>query len=396
MIKYFLLVLIAVVLTISSKAQNRPIDMLNKSDYFGVTTMFSYSFRNWVTGDKAEMGRLGFDSFRIWAQTDVDKKLFAAVQYRFYEGWQMPTHLYIGWHIDTQNTLQLGHTWVPFGFGYQPYDDWGNIAFYVGLQDDYDYGMTWEGNYGFLKVHAGFFKNQQLSSSSTFRYDADIYSGDVGDDHLISVAKKNEEVNQFNLRLEVLPSGTNWNMNIGISGMAGQIYNQTFDDKGSRYAAAFHAGLDMGDFHINAQQTWYQYTQTLGDSATQDQKDFINMSSWAFAYEIPASANIFTTAAAYDIMGEKLTAYGSYSYLWGGTSQAESQLISLGLRTIWDSFEVFAETYYGMNDPQLSGISSGYGRDANSYDLRVDVRFFYKLKIVSDQTIAKLKEKMDD
>ena len=391
-VSVILLVLTGLFFSSGLKSQNRPIDHLNATEHFGVTTMFRYSYRNWIAGDKAEKGSLNFDSFRLWAQTDVNKKVFAAVQFRFYEGWQTPTHLFVGWHVDKKNTIQLGQTWVPFGIGYQPYDDWGNIAFYVGLQDDYDYGITWEGNYGLFKFNAGFFKNQQLSSSSPFRYDADIFSGGMSDDYLITTQKSNEEVNQLNLRLEVLPSGDNWNASFGLSGMAGQIYNKTTDDNGTRYAAAVHAGIDFKNFHFNVQQTWYNYTQALPDSATQDQKDFINVSSWAFAYEIPVQASIFTTAAQYNIIGDKLSVYGSYSYLWGGTSQAESQLLTFGVSSLWERFDIYAEGYYGANDPQLSGSTTGYGRNSSSYDFRFDIRFFYKLSIVSDKTIKKLKE----
>jgi hypothetical protein len=394
--KIILVFLIGLLITTSLKAQKRPIDRNNKTDYFGITTMFLYSYRDWVAGDKAEKGSLRFDSFRIWAQTDIDKKIFAAVQFRFYEGWQTPTHLYIGYHINDNNTLQLGHTWVPFGIGYQPFDDWGNIAFYVGLQDDYDYGITWEANHGILKFHAGFFKNQQLSSSSTYRYDTDIFSGGLNDDYLISMEKNNEEVNQLNLRLELSPSINNIKMDFGLSGMAGQIYSKSQDENGTRYAAALHAAVNINKFHFNAQQTWYNYTQILADSATQDQLDFINVSSWGFAYEIPVSADIFSASAAYDIIGDKLSIHANYSYLWGGTSQASSQLITAGVRTIWDTFEVFAEVYHGINDPQLSGISSGYGRNFSSSDLRIDVRFFYKIKVISDKSIALLKKKLSE
>ena len=382
--RIILIMIIGLFISIPLKAQNRPIDMHNKTDYFGITTMFNYSYRNWVTGDKAQKGSLQFNSFRIWAQTDVDNKLFGAVQFRFQEGWNMPTQLYIGYHVNENNTIKLGQTWVPFGYDYQPFDDWGNIVFYTGLQDDYDYGVTWEAKHGILLFHAGFFKNQQLSSSSTYRYDTDIYSGELSDDHLISVAKYNEEVNQFNLRFEVSPSINDLDLKIGLSGMGGQIYNKSMDDNGTRYAAAVHTALNYNNLHINAQQTLYNYSQILVDTATQDHLDFINVSSWGFAYEIPVSANIFSASAAYNIIGDKLTIHANYSYLWGGTSQADSQLLTAGIRTIWDSFEVFAEVYHGINDPQLSGTASGYGRDSNSNDLRVEVRFFYKLKIVSD------------
>ena len=390
--KILLLVLIGMLVSTGLKAQHRPADKLNKTDRFGFTTMFYYTYRQWTEGSKATKGSLRFDSFRIWAQTDVEKKFFGAVQYRFYEGWRTPLYLYVGYHIDENNTIQLGQTWVPFGIGYQPFDDWGNIAFYAGLQDDYDYGFTWNGNYGIFDIYAGFFKNQQLSASAPTRYDTDIFSGGASN----LVAKYNREVNQLNARFAVKPSGENWSGDFGISGMAGQIYNETTDDNGTRYAAAIHAAVDAGFFHYNIQGTWYQYTQALPDTSTQDMNDFINVSSWNFAYEIPGTASILSSSVAFDIIGEKLTVHANYSYMWGGTSQASAQLLTGGVRALWESFEVFAEAYYGVNDPQLSGNSSGYGRNAGSYDFRFDVRFFYKLNIVSESTIEKFLQKREE
>ncbi len=395
LIKVYQLVIFFLLLSIGLQAQHRHVDELKRTDRFGFTTMFRYTYKNWITGNNKTKGNMYFDSFRIWAQTDVDKKFFGAFQYRFYEGWRTPLYLYMGYNIDENNKLQLGQTWVPFGIDYQPFDDWGNLAYYVGLQDDYDYGVTWNGNFDVFDIYVGFFKNQQLSSSSTHRYDSDIYSGNKNTGDLILVPKQNQEVNQLNLRLAFKPSGNNWDAEIGISGMAGQIYNETTDENGSRYAGAIHAILNMGIFHYTVQGTWYNYSQVLPDTVPSSYHDFINVSSWNFAYEIPTKANVFTTSASVDIIGEKLSIYTNYSYLWGGTSETSSQLITGGISTLWDSFEVYAETYYGVNDPQFSGKASGYGRNAHSYDLRVDVRFFYKLNIVSEETIERVKQKLN-
>lgn len=272
----------------------------------------------------------------------------------------------------------------------------GNITYYVGLQDDYDMGITWNGRYGIFNLYAGFFKNQQLSASSPQRYDTDIFPGEVSSDYLISHAKRNKEVNQFNLMAEINPSGNNWSIKAGLGGMFGQLYNMDTDDYGTRLAAEAHFGLDLKNFHFSLQETWYDYDQKLPDSATQDMKDFINVSSWNFAYEIPKSANIFTASTKYDFIGEKLSAYVNYSLLSGGTSQAQSQLITAGASTIWSLFQIYGEVHYGINDPQLSGNASGYGRDANSTDIGFQIRFYYTMSIVNKRTIEKIKEKIQE
>ena len=390
--KLQLLIIMALLFIVSniSMAQHKRSDVLKQTDRFGFTAMSLLNYGNWVPGKNKTNMR--FDHLGIWAQTDVSKTVFAGMQYRFYEGWRTPTNVYIGWNVNEKNTLKLGQVWVPFGFEYQPYDDWGNHAYYMGFQDDFDYGIGWKGKYGIFNIYAYYFMNQQLSSSSSMRIDADVYSGDASPDNVFAIAKKNEEKNQFNVMFEVKPSGKNWDITAGISGMAGQLYNKSTDEFGSRFAGEVHFGINRGGFHFNVQETLYKFKQMLPDSATQDMKNFLNMSSWNFAYEMPVQASIFTTSAAFDIIGEKLTPYISYSYVSGGTTEAASQSIVAGVSTLWRLFQIYAEIHYGVNDPQLSGNASGYGRDDGVYDLGFQIRVYYTMSILNEQIIKRIKK----
>jgi len=378
-------------ITANLNAQHKRSDIIKQTDRFGFTAMSLLNYSDW--GPEKNKTSLKFDSFRLWAQTDLSETVFASIQYRLYEGWRTSSYMYIGWNVNKNNTLKIGQILVPFGFEYQVWDDWGNIAYYMGFQDDYDYGVGWHGKFGIYHFHVYYFMNQQLSSSSSQRLDADIYSGDAGPDNLFKYTKKNQEKNQLNFMFEVKPSGENWHINTGISFMAGQLYNQTTEKYGSRFAGAAHFGADIKNFHFTFQETIYNFTQQLPDTATQDMKDFINISSWNFAYEMPSSAAILTAAAAYDIIGQKLSPYISYSYVSGGTSHAASQLLVGGVSTIWRLFQIYGEVHYGVNDPQLSGKASGYGRDANAYDLGFQIRFYYTMAIVNKSIIERIRNK---
>jgi hypothetical protein len=392
--KFLFFTVIFIFISSSIFAQDRRSDRILQTDHFGITAMAYYNYANWVSGkNKAS---LKFDSFRVWAQTDLSSTIFASVQYRFYEGWRTPTNLFIGWNINKNNTLRIGQTWVPFGFTYQPFDDWGNITYYVGLQDDYDMGISWEGNFNIFQIHAAFFKNQQLSSSSSQRIDTDIFTGEAGPDNLFAYTKRNKELNQFNVRFQVAPTWNNGGLVAGVSGMFGQLYNKDTDLYGTRFAAAFHFALDIKNFHFNFQETWYNFTQKLPDTATVAMNDFLNVASWNFGYEIPTESNIVTLGADYDIIGDKLSAYANYSYLSGGTSQTNSQLFTAGVSTIWRLFQIYGEVHYGINDPQLSGNASGYGIDAGSYDLGFQIRFYYTMSILNEKTIGKIKKKLQE
>lgn len=121
--KKFLLFTILFLFFFNVYSQDKRSSKITQKDYFGFTAMGFYNYANWVDGKNKASWK--FDSFRIWARTDLHNKFFASVQYRFYDGWRMPTNMFAGWNINDNNTLELGLTWVPFGFAFQPYDDWG-------------------------------------------------------------------------------------------------------------------------------------------------------------------------------------------------------------------------------------------------------------------------------
>jgi hypothetical protein len=63
----------------------------------------------------------------------VNKRFFGAVQYRFCEGWNLAIHLFVGFYINAKNNLKPGQTSLPFGYGYQPFDDRETFPFMQGL-----------------------------------------------------------------------------------------------------------------------------------------------------------------------------------------------------------------------------------------------------------------------
>lgn len=347
----------------------------------GATGLVNYAYKDWEQANKSKGGEFFFDSFRIFARSDVTDWFHASAQYRFYEGWRTPHHLWVAadfGHLGRDGKLYIGQTWVPFGIDWQSFDDWGTIAYYVGLQDDYDLGLNLERHFGKFDLNLAFFKNQQLSSSSRERYDADLYSGDCGPDDICSETKENEESNQFNVRTAYNFSMGGGSLELGLSGMWGQIYNRALDVNGDRVAFAGHANLNIGKFHLNAQATRYDYDQEL--QAGKDE-DYLNVSNFNYAYEIPRKATIFSASTAWDFIGERLTGYTNFSLLTGGTSETDSYFWSAGVRTFWPRMDGFLEVYYGKNDPTLSGDASGYGRDVGTKDWRVEGRIFYHIRL---------------
>jgi len=154
--------------------ESRPVDDFKPEELVGVTGMVRYTYRDWSDESQDTLGDIEFDSFRILARTTLKDRYYGSVQYRFYDGWQALHHLWIGVNTTKDSILRLGLTAVPFGIGWQTFDDWGNTPYYIGLQDDRDLGIRWELGVKRWAFDFGFFKNQQGSSDSPERYDADV------------------------------------------------------------------------------------------------------------------------------------------------------------------------------------------------------------------------------
>jgi hypothetical protein len=113
--------------------------------HVGGALRFSYFVKSWEgqEGNRDRLGDLAFDTFRL----NVDASwngLRLSGEYRFYPGYQMLHHGYVGYLFSDEVALDLGVTRVPFGIlPYASHNWFFDLSYYVGLEDDYDLGRSW-------------------------------------------------------------------------------------------------------------------------------------------------------------------------------------------------------------------------------------------------------------
>jgi hypothetical protein len=177
-------------------------------------------------------------------------------------------------------------------------------------------------------------------------------------------------------------------LKVGLSGMWGQLCNIDTDDTGDRIAGAAHVSFNFKRIFASFQFTAYEYSQELPETATVAEHDFLNVALFNYAYEIPSESVIYFASIGYNIFpDDKLMVHTNYSLLTGGDTEADSSLWTVGLRSLGlfdNRMDVILEGYYGKNDPNLSGDASGYGRDAGSSDLRVDLRLYFHFDVLKE------------
>ena len=152
---------------------------------FGGALRYNYYVKSW-DGQEANRDKGGdFDLDTIRFEADGSySDLDISAEYRFYAGYHMLHHGYIGWNHTETSKFLLGVSQVPFGI--QPYasHNWFfDVGYYVGLEDDYDAGLQWltYGDNWDLKL--GFFKNDEGNytgnSMDSARYSYDVVNASV-------------------------------------------------------------------------------------------------------------------------------------------------------------------------------------------------------------------------
>lgn len=232
-------------------------------------------------------------------------------EYRFYPtfGTHFIHHGYLGYSFSDNVYMKLGVTQVPFGITpFASHSWWFQGAYYVGLEDDYDMGISFDIHPAEnLTVNLAYFRQAEpegprFGGESTYgNAGAGRYSYDIVPDP--AMGSSNRELNQFNARIA-------WNATedweLGVSAQAGGIYNSVVDDSKTATAFAGHVVGNYGNFNLKAEFINYNY-RAFGDDG-QD-LDVIQMGAYGDIYYggegytggVATQANIYMVGIAYTI-----------------------------------------------------------------------------------------------
>lgn len=302
----------------------------------GGALRFNAFVKNWEGEDdnRNRGGDLAFDTWRI----DVDgrrDRLFFSLQYRFYAGYHMLQHGYVGYEITPASELLVGVHQVPFGnLPYASHNWFFSIPYYVGLEDDYDAGLKYRGRWGNWNLALAFYKNSEGSysgdSPQSARYSYDV----VGDQ---------EELNQGNVRLAYHFGDTE----VGASAQYGGLYNMETDAFGRRRAAALHLRGDYGRFHLKAESIYMDYDPARTPGLN---PQTVTMGAYDFPYEVAAEGGLHVLGLSY-----------SWPVRWGPFT---------GI-TAYNDLSLFQKAAPGFRDSQMN--VSGFMLEGNGLYVYTDL-----------------------
>lgn len=200
----------------------------------GGAVRFNYRYMDWEDEgyariNKAQGGELLLDTYRInvdGTAGDIDLSL----EYRFYSGYHMLHHGYMGYDFNDATSMQIGVHQVPFGIQPWASHNWFfSLAYYLGLEDDYDAGIKFMHKMdNGLDLQLAYYKNDEGNYTGASD-NSSRYSYDIVDETFFGMQSNNRESHQFNARLAYTMTRDDFSAEFGISGQYGMLFNEALD-----------------------------------------------------------------------------------------------------------------------------------------------------------------------
>lgn len=278
----------------------------------GGAVRFNYNFSNWKPDNRKRGGDFGFDVFRLNVSSAF-RRFTLDAEYRFYpsaSGGGMLKHGWIGYTFDDRQAVEVGLTQVPFGI--QPYtanNYFFNLNYYVGLEDDADMGIKYRYRHGRWEATLAYFKNADITDFGSNRPTSpDRYAYDLGG--------RNKETHQGNLQV-IYRFGNSVRQEVGISALAGGVYNLDTRHTGLRTAFALHYIADYRTWNLKAQYTTYDIRAKEPETTS---PATVEMAAFGAPYRVASRADIYTAALSYTLpVGkaflDRISFYNDFSLL---------------------------------------------------------------------------------
>lgn len=328
----------------------------------GGALRFNAFFKNWngEEDNQNKTGDLKFDTWRINADGRSGAMSIHA-EYRFYAGYSFLKSGYIGYELSEHTKLQGGLMKVPFGLLPYASNSWFlSMAYYLGLEDDYDMGVKVMHQEDQWDIRAAFYKNAEQgftgSSASSARYSYDI----IGD---------NQEVNQGNLRIAY--NTGNWKL--GVSGQYGQLYNQVTENMGWHHAGAVHATGTYGRWNIKTEVIHYEYAPT----SDAGKENFVLMGAYDSPYQVAKQGQLYIAGLSYRLPVdwgplESLTFYNDFTFFdKQNQTYSNSQMNVGGIMAEIGNVYAYLDAASGQSHPWIGpawseALSRGPGENATA------------------------------
>ena len=332
----------------------------------GGALRFNYSYVDHDDAQSDRGGDLDFDVFRL----NVDGRkgdFYYSGEYRWYQYMDVVHHLYVGYDLDENQTIQAGVTQVPFGnLTWASHNFFFTSGYYLGLEDDYDLGVNYRYRDDRLDLDFAFYKNDEMGgvdgyvSNREDRYSYDIVGVRLDgegtwDTPNIAAA----EGNTFNARAAYrVIKEDDLSVELGVSAQLGEVEGGS-ESLGEHSAYAIHSVMNYQRWNLQLQYATYEYD--LDDYDT----DQMVVAAFAFYDSIPTEADTYSVNLAYTLpvnvgMLDSLTFYNDYSAVTNKSTHTDDTTFNAtGVMASAGSLYIYLDYYIAKNQPFIGGTMVG-------------------------------------
>ncbi|QYY36751.1 hypothetical protein [Ruficoccus sp. ZRK36] len=338
-------------------------------------------------------GNFELDTFRLNFDLDYEDWLIGKMEYRWYDGYSFMHTLWLGYRFEDGMEIQAGINRVPFGPG--PYgisNSWFfDQHYYVGLSDDMDTGIKVTTDVGNWTLDGAIYfcgegswlgpngPNNAYADSARYSYDP----------VKAAYGRGYQQDGQLNFRGIYHTEYFGLKADLGTSLQVGHLNGTGGYDDGSMYAVSGFAVHRLGDWTLQMQLSYYNYSidkNGMGDN------ELIPMGAYSYEEGVATEGLIPAISLSYFYEVDQLdwldsvTPYIEYSNIikYGhddATGQAfkNSALSTVGAAWAAGRWYIYTETAFSNGNYFVGGDPyTNFGANLNeTWEYRININFGY-------------------
>jgi hypothetical protein len=328
----------------------------------------NYSYTSYDDGNKNRGGDFDFDMFGLNLKGQIgDVSLNGEI--RFYNYMTVIKSAYVGYQLSDNWQVLAGIAKVPFGNS--PYNSQNYLFspnYYLGLEDDHDLGLVLKRSIvDNWQLDLAFFKNDELGgvdgnvNKRSDRYSYDIVGiRPINEGINAAPSKPLGEYNTFSGRVAYHFTAGELHTEVGLSALSGGLHDGA-SRAGDYQAWAIHANSQYQNWHLQLQQTQYDYNV--------NQATRIAVGAYSFFDSIAAQATSTTANLAYDMAVHfgpvtALQFYNNYGMVYSKSDGTANTVMNVtGVSIAAGGIFTYLDWVNAKNQPFVGGSSSGNSKE---------------------------------
>ncbi|QGT78566.1 carbohydrate porin [Guyparkeria halophila] len=358
----------------------------------GGAVRFNYTVADNDSAGKDRGGDLAFDTFRLNFDGEINDVILSA-EWRWYEYMSVIHHAWVGYEFTDDLMARAGIFQVPFGvLPYNSHNFYFSSLYYVGLEDNYDFGVGTTYTPGDWRFDLALFKNDErkwgdgYASGALESYSANVMGyGETSADPYAEgydASMTNTLAARAEYTYEVsdgftLKPGVSVKYGQLDSSMPGAYYGSEKGD-GDYYAAAAHLVADYDRWNVQLQYTDWEYDLDNADAES------LRYGYYNAAYTGPLSANALTANVAYTMPVEwgpvsSLSFYNDYSLIFDKNNDFEDTYMNVtGMAVSAGGVYAYFDIINGKNQPFVAGGGNALTDDTGANTIfNINVGYYF-------------------